>query len=101
MGTNSGRPIHPQYCTKNYGQKPAISQKDLDQAFAYAWNEVQGYVKMEVNIGQQGGYMNVSTTPYSSTARHQITTYLARLSPKSFKEKEALIMEYASKFLNK
>lgn len=45
--------------------------------------------------------MNVSTTPYSSTARHQIATYLSRLSLKSFKEKEALIMEYASKFLNK
>lgn len=48
-----------------------------------------------------GGYMNVSTAPYTSTARHQIASYLAKLSPESFKEKEALIMEYASKYLNK
>ena len=90
-----------QYCTKSYGQKSPITTKDLDQAFAYAFQEVQGYTKIELNIGQQGGYMNVSTTPYTSTARHQIASYLARLSPKSFKEKEALIMEFASKYLNK
>jgi len=89
-----------QYCTKAYGQKPIITAKDLDQAFRYALNEVQGYAKMEVSIGNQGGYANVSG-PYTSTARHQISTYLTKLSPKAFKEKEALIMEFATKYLNK
>ena len=86
-----------QYCTRSYGQKPLITTQDLDNAFHYAWNEVQGYAKVEQNLA----YMNVSSAPYSSTARHQIATYLARLSPESFKEKEALIMEFASKYLNK
>jgi len=89
-----------QYCTKSYGQKPVITTKDLDQAFAYAFNEIKGYAKMESKIGKQGGYMNVSG-PYTSSARHQIGTYLTSLTPAAFKEKEALIMEYASKYLNK
>lgn len=43
-----------QYCNKGYAQKPQITTKDLDNAFAYAWNEVQGYIKNEVNVGQHG-----------------------------------------------
>lgn len=43
-----------QYCTKSYGQKPQITAKDLDQAFHYAFIEVQGYTKAEANIGQLG-----------------------------------------------
>jgi len=89
-----------QYCTKAYGQKPVITTKDLNQAFTYAFHEIQGYAKLEAQIGRQGGYTNVSG-PYSSTTRHQIGTYLTKLSSKAFKEKEALIMEFATKYLNK
>ena len=55
--SSTGYQQYNQYCTKSYGQKPKITSKDLDQAFAYAFNEVKGYASLEINIGNQGKQM--------------------------------------------
>ncbi|RWS15762.1 Peroxidase-like protein [Dinothrombium tinctorium] len=86
-------------CRRSYGQIPKISVDSLEQAFSYARLAVQDYLTVEKKAYSSGNYLNVSV--HSSAARSQITGYLSREDPLYIKEREALFMEFATKYLTK
>lgn len=87
-------------CSRAYGSVPKISYEHLNLAFQHAHHELNEYTRYEVNQYKAGNYMNASHL--SSQARHQIGSHKAsERAPIHIKEKEALFMEMASKYLMK
>ena len=87
-------------CTRSYGHAPQISYSDLSKAFADALQRLNQYNSYEQHQYKAGNYMNASV--YSSAARHQVATYVTQQNTQMyFKEKEAIFMEFASRYLLK
>lgn len=76
------------------------SYNDLNLAFADALHKLNEHTAYEQQQYKAGNYMN--TSHYSSAARHQVASYMThQTAPIYFKEKEALFMEHASRYLLK
>ena len=87
-------------CARSYGHAPQISYTDLSKAFADALQRLNQYNAYEQHQYKAGNYMNASV--YSSAARHQVATYVTQQNAQMyFKEKEAIFMEFASRYLLK
>lgn len=82
-------------CSKSYGQPAKLSKKDLDAAFAYALQELYKYEALEKQHYKGGNYVNGSV--YSTG--YQQYGHSSHHDPMYHKEREALFMEYASKYL--
>ncbi|RWS29259.1 Peroxidase-like protein [Leptotrombidium deliense] len=84
-------------CVRSYGQPPKISENVLEDALKHGQIAADRFMAAEALEFRTGHYLNVSH--HGSAGRHQLSGYLRRYEDMFRKEREAIEMEYATKYL--